>query len=659
MRLIKALVTALIGGAVLAVVLVLLMPRESIVRLAAQQFETETGRSLTVEGRVRTSFFPVIGASAQDVRISNPDWAGPGALLSAEEVEFGVDLAALIRGDIQIERVVLQSPVLHLQRDAEGRVNWDFGTQASGSGSDAAEPAPQRRLSLAEARISNGSLRYEDARTGTDLRFEAVEASLLLPQLDGPAEVEGSARLDGQPVTLSLRTDHASRMLAGHVTGVALDLAAAGAEITFAGRAGLDGPVAEGALQAHVPQPDLLMAMLGQPGAAVAPGFLPLGMTAQVTRTADGRLFARDGQFRAGGLRLRGNADLDPNGERPRLTGQFAGDVLDLRASGGNGTGGGAAASPGWSRARINADALGLVDADISLQLAGLRTDLTTLGRTDLRLAIDRARAVTTLREVALFGGTLSGEFVMNNRSGLSVGGDLRARDVDLLPLLSDLADYRRLGGTGSADLQFLGVGNTMHDIMNSLRGEGRLRLVEGEIIGLDLAGMLRNLDLSHMGEGSRTVYQSVTGSFTISDGVLRNDDLRLEAQRATVTGRGSVGLGQRNLDYRILPVALRDAETEVLRVPLMITGPWEAPRFRLDLEALAEERLRAERARLEELAREEAERLEQRAQGEAERRIERALGVEREEGESVQDTLRRGLEQEMGNRLRGLLGGD
>ncbi len=677
MRLIKALIAMVLGLVVLIGAVLLLMPTERIANIAAQQFEAATGRSLSFGGTMRPSFYPVIGARAQAVSIGNPDWAGPGPMLTAEEMDIGLDLAALIRGEIQIERIVLQAPDLHLRRHADGRGNWQFDMAPAPRQSDSAptqadSAAPQadsapprtRQFSLAEAQIRDGRLRFEDAQSGADLQVTDLDAVLHLPALDGPAELAATGQLNGHGFDLTARTNHAARFLDGGVSELELDLTAAGATIAYAGRAGLDGLVGEGMLQATISQPRALMQMLGQSGGDVPPSYLPLSLTGQVTRTRDGRLYARDSQIRAGGLHLAGAADLDPSGDRPRLTGQFTGDVLDLRSSGasgpsGAGQGQGQGAATGWSRAPIDASALGLFDADVTLRLAGVRTDVTTVGRSNIGVAIDRARAVFTLREVALFGGNLTGEFVMNNRSGLSVGGNLRARDIDLLPLLQELADYRRLQGAANADLQFLGVGNTLHDIMNSLRGEGALRLSQGEIIGFDLAGMLRNLDMSYMGDQNRTVYNSVTGTFTISDGVLRNDDLRLEARRVTVTGRGNVGLGQRTLDYRIIPAALPDGAEEALRVPLMITGPWDAPRFRLDLEALAQERLRVEQERLEEMAREEARRLEERGRAQIEERLRQELGVEAEEGERVQDTLRRGIEQEIGNRLRGLLGGN
>ena len=660
MRFLKAIIAMIVGLSVLLGTAALIMPADRIANIAAQQFQTATGRSLHFGGDVKASFYPVIGATAQSVRIGNPDWAGADPMLAAAEMDFGLDVMALIRGDIVVERVLLRDPQLHLIRDEQGRANWEFPQRAPAS-APATEPVPARQsrgFSLSEARIVGGTLRIEDRQSGSVQMIEGLEASLRLPSFEAAADMTASGRMNGQPFQLTASTENAQRFVSGAVTPVTLEGDFAGATIAFAGRFGVENLVLEGLLNASIPALRPLMQLAGQSGGDVASVYQPLAMTGQVTRTSDGQLFARDAQFRAGGLRLSGALDLAPGNERPRLTGQLSGDVLDLRSAEPTTSGqGGQASGTGWSRTPIDASALGLLDADISLALNGVRTDVTTLGRTRLRLTLDRARAVFDLREVAAFGGQVSGEFVMNNRAGLSVGGDLRAREVDLLPLLTEMADYRRLQGLANADLQFLGVGNNLHDIMNSLRGEGALALSQGEIIGFDLAGMLRNLDMSYMGEGNRTVYQSVNGSFSIADGVLRNEDLRLEARQLSVTGRGQVGLGQRNLDYRIVPAAVRGNDT--LRVPLMVTGPWDAPRFRLDLEALAREQTRQERERLEELAREEAQRLEQRAREQAERRLETELGVERQEGERIEDTLRRGLEAEIGNRLRGLLGGN
>ncbi|MCB1398407.1 MAG: hypothetical protein KDJ98_21045, partial [Rhodobacteraceae bacterium] len=95
------------------------------------------------------------------------------------------------------------------------------------------------------------------------------------------------------------------------------------------------------------------------------------------------------------------------------------------------------------------------------------------------------------------------------------------------------------------------------------------------------------------------------------------------------------------------------------LRVPLLITGPWSAPRFRLDLEGLAEQRLEEERARLEATAREEAARLEVEARARAEQQLQRSLGVAPQDGQSTEDAVRQSVEDRARDGLLRLLGGN
>src|SRR5690606_30099382 len=118
---------------------------------------------------------------------------------------------------------------------------------------------------------------------------------------------------------------------------------------------------------------------------------------------------------------------------------------------------------------------------------------------------------------------------------------------------------------------------------------------------------MFNNLDPSALGAGSSTVYNSIGASFTMAGGVLSNQDLLLDAPLFAVRGQGTADLGGMTLNYRVTPEAMRNSATgDALRVPLLITGPWSAPRFRLDLEGMAEQRLQEERARLEARAQEE-----------------------------------------------------
>jgi AsmA protein len=160
---------------------------------------------------------------------------------------------------------------------------------------------------------------------------------------------------------------------------------------------------------------------------------------------------------------------------------------------------------------------------------------------------------------------------------------------------------------------------------------------------------MIRNFDTSFRGAGQRTVYDSLTGSFTMEGGVVSNSDLLMTASLGELTGSGSVNLGNQDLDYTVVPRVLYGEGSEGgVRVPLRISGYWGDPNFSIDLEALAGQELE-----------EQIDALEERATNAATE----ALGIEVQEGQSVeeaaQDALEERLREEAEQQLLRLLGGN
>lgn len=648
---------------VAAVAAIFLVPADRIANLAARQFEAATGRALTISGSVSPTVWPSIGARIEGVTLANMDGSTAGPMLIAESVDLGVDLSALIGGNIAVQRFEVNQPQIILEMDASGRGNWVFeGMGGTETAQPETAPGGMPAISLERALITGASLRFIDHAAGTDITIEGVDVDLTMPSASGPADLRLSARRGGQTGRVEARIDSVTALLAGNVVPISATLSADGSELSFNGRAGLEPLAAEGRISLETSRLAPALALAGIAGVEPLPdGARPLTLGAQVTLAPSGSVHVREGVIGVGANRIRAALDLTFDGERPNLTGEISADSLDLRAfttGGESAASTGGAAGTGWPTDRIDASVLGLLDARLGLTLGPVQTGFANLDSVRGSLVIDRSRAVLELAEVRAFEGALSGEVVANNRSGLSVGGNMRLRGVRLLPLLQQAADFERLTGLASMDVRFLGSGASIDSIIRSLEGEGRLDFTAGEIIGFDLAGMLRNLDASYVGEGNRTIFESLTGSYTMQNGVLSNQDLALAASLVTVSGLGTVNLGEQTLEYRVTPRAMRNAETGAsLSAPLLITGPWSAPRFRLDLEGLAEQRLDEERERLQAVARAEADRLEAEARARLEQRVEEELGVTRQEGQSTEDALRSGIEDAARDGLRRLLG--
>jgi len=341
-----------------------------------------------------------------------------------------------------------------------------------------------------------------------------------------------------------------------------------------------------------------------------------------------------------GGNRLVGAADVSLNGT-PQVNAQLQAGTLDLRgATQGGGNSGTMPAGQGWSKDRIDASGLAAFNGQIALTATSVDLGQFKLGETRTLLRNDRSRMVFELREVAAYGGVMSGEFVVNNRSGLSMGGKLYARKLGMQDFLRDAVGVERLTGQADGEVSFLALGSSVDALMNSLSGNGVIKFGKGTIIGIDLDRLMRSGKLG----GGTTVFDSLGATFAIDKGVLRNDDLLLKLSNYEARGAGQVGFGKQTIDYTFTPIALRANSGTGVAIPVRIRGPWSNPRILPDLEAAINLNFSAEKERLLE-------------QGEEvlRKKIAKELDVSDEDAKDLEGAAQDKLEKEITKGLRKL----
>lgn len=648
-RIVSGLLVLMIG----AVLVLFLLPAERIAALVTDQFQAATGRAMTLQGDVRPTLWPELGVNTGAVSIANASWSDAGPMLQADRLSIGVDIGALLGGTIRIKRIEADAPQILLEVAADGRANWDLsppGAAASaGAGTNDGTELPA--FSLDSAVISDGRLIYVDHGTGSRTDLRRIDATIALPDVQGPADLQMTAAMNGQGFGVNTTIGSVAGFLSDGAVPVDARVKIGGSTIDFAGRAGMQPMAAGGRLDADLKDMAAVFALLGQ----ATPGF-PRGMgrtaavNGMVTLTDKGAVTLREATIRLDQNVLTGAVDV-ALADRPRITARLTGGALDFAAAMGDNTPAAAdtpVGSGGWSRDRIDVSGMQAVDADIALTAGSLDLGFAKLGRTSTVTRLENGRAVTEIRELAAYGGAMTGSFVVNSRGGLSVRADLAGDGVALQPLLQQLAGYDRLLAAGTVTINVLGVGNDMHTLMNSLNGEGTLKLGKGELQGLDLVGMLRNFDTSFVGEGVKTIFDSITGSFTVTNGVMSNVDLKLTAPLLSATGSGKIGIGAQTLDYRVVPKLLESATGGGISVPLIITGTWAKPKFRLDLEALAKQELA-----------DDVEKLRTQAETAVKEKLEEELGVKVEDLGNIEDTLKKELENRARDGLLDLLRGN
>jgi len=624
----------------------LFLPGDRLAKIAADQLRNATGRDVTITGDVSMTLWPVIGASVDGLEVGNAEWSEQGPMLSAQNAALGLDARALLSGEIKITHIEANAPTIRLESRQDGRASWQF-SDAEGTAQIATSTSPDQApqaVSIARLAVTNARLIY--AAEGSDtLEYSGVDLTLDWPERTGPAQIDAVIRPAGQPVTVSANVAAFDRFIAGDAQVVGVSLSTSGGSARLQGQGALSGAVS-GRLSLQTDNTDGFLKALGLPGAALPAGLgRMLNVTTDLQLSADRQLALRDLNADLGGNTVAGRADIALNGV-PQIDATLQVGALDLTGAtgggsdAGSGAGGTTAAGSGWSKTAIDASGLAAFNGTIAVTASSVDLGSLKFGASRATLRNDRARMVFALQEVAAYGGRISGEFVMNNRNGLSVGGKLNGAGLQVQELLRDAAGITRLTGAAEARLAFLGVGQSMDEIMRSLSGDGALNIGRGTIEGIDLDQLMRSGD----GSGGTTVFDSLGATYTMQDGVLRNSDLLALLANFEARGTGQIGIGTQTIDYLFTPKSLRGNSGRGLAIPVRIRGPWADPSILPDLEAAIDLNLAEEKKEIEE-----------KVKTEVQREVEKALDVSPEEGQSVEDALEKKLEDEVGKRLRRL----
>jgi len=648
MRVLKWLLVILVVVLAVPIGAFLLIPQERIVALLEEQVESATGRSVRFEGGISPSVYPNLGVTTGPVEIANAEWSASGPILRAKSLHVAIDPFALLSGEIAIGDITADTPEVLLETSESGAVNWSFFEETSASDTKENTPStPQgerQRISLKNLSLTDAAIRFIDRQNGTEVEILELDVSVQAPDATGPTDFEITFSRGAGPITLQGQLAETEAFLNGENSRVAATLTAAGSDLSFEGLANITG-AAQGAISANIKETKSLLAAVGLPGIDLPPGFGRSGsLSAELTYgpTPDAAL----NTIRAtlDNTQLNGNLAASFTGV-PKITGAITSPRIDLTAltsaSGTNETSNTSATSTGWSKAPIDASALAAVDADISLAIDRLDAAGLSASNINVGVELESARAVVALKSAQAFGGSLNGQIVANNRSGFSTRITMAANGVQLENLLGQFVGYERLIGTGSAQINVLGVGNSVDALMRSLSGEGQLGVPSGELVGIALADLILNEGQA----GGRTVFSDLGAQFSIEQGVLNNSDLFAQLPAASVSGAGTVDIGNQMLNYRLTPRLADDAEGAGLVFPVQISGPWSGPKIRPDLEAAIKQSFQAEiDAKKEEL--------ENAAKEALESEVQDKLGISQEEGQSLEDAVKNKVQNDL---LKGL----
>ena len=604
----------LYGLGILALLLILsvvaltqFIDTDRIKRVLIEQTHKKTGRVLVLNGDISWRFFPAIGFTIQDAALLNPTGFAPGNTLSVGEISLDVALRPLFRQHLDIGEATLSQARLHLITREDGVTNYDDLLDLSRS----SPPSGPEEAKAPQAPTTEAQHAMEMSLAGLNV----VDAEVVLQNL-------ASNRL--------MRMNRVNLTLKDFVPGHSAPLTLSGNLFSDDIQANINAEgqflVAADGEQVRLDNLALTMAATGR----AIPGNKQLTLQGDLTYDVKGKLaqfnklnLATDQLAVQGELALR-------HSKIPELNFDLATNLLDidaLQAEWRVTSPGAFAKKPSASNSKETSDRVAESAAHLpasvsaahgklslldNIKVNGLlgaeevRVEGVELEKATLQITIEQGVVELSSVQAELYQGQLVGQATFDTRATpLTFKVQQQLQGLDAKPFLTALADIDYLGGQADLNVDLSGAGDNAKAIKKALAGSLALKVTDGALYGIDITNevrrgyaRLKGLPLPEKSAVEKTDFSELAADFIIGNAKVSSNNMRATSSLLHLKGAGETDLLDESLDIQLtalLEGTLTGADgaqlTELknIALPIQITGSYQEPNYRLDIQQVAD----------------------------------------------------------------------
>ncbi len=610
---------------VLVLIVLALIPDDAWRSLLAKAISAETNRRATIAGEAKVHLFSLHPSVAiGDFSLANADWIPDRPMIKVEHISAKLSLLSLFRFHLVFPRVEIRSPHVDLERDKDGRANWDFTTPG------ARKPAPQRPSkatnlpAIQQLILSDGRLTASDA-----IRKLKFKGDVAVAEHDGGSgetalQLRGTGVLNGKPFDLRV---HGGPLLdVDPAKPYDFDADVRAADIRLEAHTEVKHPFDLGSVTTrfHLSGKDL--ADVYYLTGLALPNTPPYDLSGTVLRD-NLKFTVKDFQGRLGGSDISGTVSVDTDRDRPLLSADLRSALLNIQdlaaplgtqASAQNKSDTlaqskgqdsdtnpkskpGKRARPTVAKVDLQAKDTGFLlpdadlqvkrvrdmDAEVNYEAESIHTEKMPIKKLQLRLRLNDGKISIDPLHFTLPEGQFSGTVAVNARPDTPVTDiDMKLDHVDLSQIKPKGSTDAPLGGQMVGRIRLHGTGSSVHKAAADATGDvtfvipsGQIRSAIAELSGINVA---KGLDLLLTKKEDKTEIRCGVASFRADDGDLKTNTLLVDTTHVLVTGRGDINLKDEGLhiELRGKPKEMRMVR---LRAPIEIHGTLAHPEIGLE----------------------------------------------------------------------------
>ena len=582
MKLIKYLAIALVVLVVVfvagAAILVATVDPNDYKEEIIAQVKDATGRDLKLDGDIGFSFFPKLGVKLGQAEFGNAAGFGSEPFAQVKQVGVSVDLLSLLKMKVQADTIQLQGLRVNLQKNKNGKTNWDDLSGNSSSPADSSTSSSDSDgigLEVAGIHITDSQVIYDDQQAKNKITLNPIELKTGSIGSGKPSKITAELGLaqTNPALTADINLD----------TNARLNISTAVYQLT-----------------------DLVLSVKAE-GDTLPNGKLDLTVKSDVEANLKSESLKLDPiDINLVDVALDGNLSVK-SFSKPSITFSLNSDEIDLAklipasdtsqsTSSGDASGSSSAAS-GDEKIELPTDLLRSLKIDGALSVGKLLASGLTM--TDIKAKIRGQGGVIDLKPLTmnLYKGVYSGSAGLNvsgKTPKYSATSDLKNLAIE--GLMADLSEDGKSIIRGKTQMAFnvATSGDRPSILTKRLNGNASFKAAEGALQSEKLAQNVEKVLAFLKGRspkpaGEELVFDSLSGTFKIQNGVAKNNDLKLITPLIYANGKGDIDIGESNLDY-VMAVGLSE-EPGKAAIPITIKGPFDKTKYGVDFKAALSEK--------------------------------------------------------------------
>jgi len=246
---------------------------------------------------------------------------------------------------------------------------------------------------------------------------------------------------------------------------------------------------------------------------------------------------------------------------------------------------------------------------DGQLSLGKLKINGLTMEDIQLSLNANKGLIKTQQSAKAFYQGAYSGSLNVEARNPKPIVAlNEKISHVQVEPLLKDFKGEAKMSGVLDASAQLQGQGNNAAELKSSLNGNLSFKFNDTIVKGFNLQNMIDNAKAlikepaaTANNKNEQTLFSEISGTATINNGLVQNNDLVATAAKIHINGKGNANLNTEKLDYKLNARLVKEkataTEPEQLNdtpINISVAGTFGNPTYTLDVAALLTDKNKA-----------------------------------------------------------------